>query len=372
MLNPKNIIYYILSRSVNGSELEVERLSGVTAEKWYEVYLIGKVQGVTGLLFERILKLPKDVAPPRDLVMQWMSHTMSIERQTKVLFEKSAEFAEQMEQEGLQTMVLKGLALSVYYPNPWHREYGDLDCYLYEIKAGKVLWDGCYERGNLAGEKYGMDVKRGYYKHSHINYKGLEVENHQFALPIKDGPEVRDLEYELRRLVVSPERLKQIGQTYLYAPSADFTALFLTAHSLSHFLFESIKLRHVLDWAFFVKAEHDNVDWSNFWKWCDRMKYTRFVMCMNYICSHYLKMDIPESLQRQDDSVPTLSARILDDTFGGYSLYTQNHSGLMRRMLIARSYLTGLWKFHQVHQRNAFWLLACKIKNYWTKEVTLI
>ena len=80
-------------------------------------------------------------------------------------------------------------------------------------------------------------------------------------------------------------------------------------------------------------------------------------------------MDIPESLQRQDESVPALSARILgDDIFGGYSLYTQNHSGLMHRIMIIKSYLKGLWKFHQVYQRNAFWLLARRMRNYFVNE----
>ena len=101
------------------------------------------------------------------------------------------------------------------------------------------------------------------------------------------------------------------------------------------------------------------------------MKYTRFVLCLNYICSHYLKMDIPKSLERYDDAVPALSERILDDIFGGYSLYTQNYSGLMHRVMIIKSYLKGLWKFHQVHQRNAFWLMARRVKNYWVKDVRL-
>lgn len=368
----KHKLYYILSCAVNGKELEVERLKDVTPEVWQEVYLMGKAQGVTGLLFEKIKTLPKEVAPPREVVMQWMSHTMSIERQTKALYQKSAEFANLMAKEGLQTMVLKGLALCGYFPNPWHREYGDLDCYLYEVKEGKVLWDGCYERGNLVAEANSIEVERGFYKHSHIKYKGVEVENHQFALPIKDGAEVKALERELRRQVATTERLKRIGQTHLYRPSADFTALFLTAHSLSHFLFESIKLRHVLDWAFFVKAEHDKVDWDNFWKWCDRMKYTRFVMCLNYICEHYLKMDLPQEVNKTwDEKVAVLSERILDDIFGGYSLYTQNHSGLMHRVMIIKSYLKGLWKFNEVHQRNAFWLMGRRILNYWVKNVRL-
>lgn len=368
----RNILYYILSCAINNSNLEVERLKGVTPEEWQEVYRLGKAQGVTGILFEKVKVLPKEVAPPKELALRWMSHTMSVERQTKILYQKSAEFAELMTQDGLQTMVLKGLALIGYYPNPWHREYGDLDCYLYAEKDGKVTWDGCYERGNCIAETHGVEVKRGFYKHSHIKYKGMEVENHQFALPIKDGPEVKALERELRRQVASSERLERIGQTHLYRPSADFTALFLTAHSLSHFLFESIKLRHVLDWAFFVKAEHKHIDWDNFWQWCERMKYTRFVMCLNYICEHYLEMELPQELYKsEDDEIAVLTEKVLDDIFGGYSLYTQDHSGLMHRVMIIRSYLKGLWKFHQVHQRNAFWLLGRRMKNYFIRDVKL-
>lgn len=368
----RNILYHILGCAVSGRNLEVERLKNVTPKEWHEVYLMGKAQGVTGLVFDKVKTLPKDMAPPKELVFKWMSHSLSIEMQTKGIFQRCAGFAQLMHEHGLHTLVLKGVAVSQYYPNPWYREYGDLDCYLYRLHNDQPVWDGCYEEGNSISENDGCVVKRGFYKHSHINYKGLEVENHQFALPIKDGAEVRDLERELRRLVSSANHLKQIGQTYLYAPSADFTALFLTAHSLSHFLFESIKLRHVLDWAFFVKAEHGSVDWNNFWKWCDRMKYTRFVMCLNHICVHYLKMELPKELYKQgDEKISALSERILDDIFGGYSLYTQNHTGLMHRVMIIKSYLKGIWKFNEVHQRNAFWLMARRIKNYWVKDVRL-
>lgn len=97
----------------------------------------------------------------------------------------------------------------------------------------------------------------------------------------------------------------------------------------------------------------------------------RFVICMNYICEHHLGMELPEALRKQDDCVPELCDRILKDTYDGYSLYTQNHSGLLHRMVIVTRYLRCLWKFHEVHQRNAFYLMARRIKNYWVKEVRL-
>lgn len=367
-----SLLYYILGCTVNRTSVDALRLKDLTAEGWGELFLLGKKQGVTGVLFEQIQKLPKEVAPPRELLLRWMSHTMSVEHQTKERFQKSAEFAELMYKHGLHTLVLKGLALSGYYPNPWHREYGDLDCYLYEEQEGQILWTGCYERGNQIAEQAGLEVERDYYKHSHIKYKGLEVENHQFSLPIRDGEEVRALERELRRLIAKPNALKRIGKTQLMMPPADFNALFFTAHAMSHFLFESIRVRHVLNWAMFLKREQDQVDWNNFWMWCDKMHYTRFVKCLNYICSHYLEMELSPSLKVEDSAeIARLSERVMQDIFSGYSIYTTGHTGLQHRYDIAVSYLRGLWKFRDVYQRNAFWLLLRRVKNFWIKDVKL-
>ena len=367
-----SLLYYILGCAVNRTSVDASRLIDLTAEGWGKLYLLAKQQGVTGVLFEQIQTLPKEVAPPRELLLRWMSHTMSVEHQTKERFQKCVEFAELMSNHGMQTLVLKGLALSGYYPNPWHREYGDLDCYLFEEKEGQILWSGCYERGNQIAEQVGWAVERGYYKHSHIKYKGLEVENHQFSLPIKDGEEVRALERELRRLIAKPNALKKIGKTQLVMPPADFNALFFTAHALSHFLFESIRVRHVLDWAMFLKKEQDNIDWDNFWKWCDKMHYTRFVKCLNYICSHYLEMELCPSLKVEDGAeIARFSERIMQDILSGYSIYSTGHTSLRIRLDIILSYLKGLWKFRDVYQRNAFWLLLRRVKNFWIKDVRL-
>ena len=367
----KHVFYDILGCATNNKTLDCEQLKDISREQWYELYHYSKQQGVTALLFAQIKDLPKHVAPPKELAMQWMAHTMSIEQQTKTLYKKSAEFARLMAEEGLHTMTLKGLALCGYYPNPWHREYGDLDCYLFEYKEGKISWDLCYERGNIASERVGVNVERDFYKHSHIHFKGLEIENHQFALPIKDGQEVRDLEKELRRTLQIGKELKHIGNTELVRPTADFMALFLVAHSMSHFLFEGIKMRHILDWALFVKAEHENVDWDNFWKWCDRMKFSRFVKCLNYICKHHLGMQLPKYLMQKEDITASLSERILDDTLVAYSLYTQGYKGLFFRFVLIGRYLKSLWKFQTVHQRNAIWLLLRRVKNYWKKDIKL-
>lgn len=359
----------ILRCVVNDTELSHERLKTLSPLDWQVVYTMAKQQGVTAVAFEKIQLLSKEVAPPRELLLKWMSHAMAIEKQAKAIFQRCTDFAQLMHEHGLHTLVLKGVAVSQYYPVPWHREFGDLDCYLYKDNGEGIVWDGCYEAGNCVAEQAGYTVERGFYKHSHINYKGLEIENHQFSLAIKDSKDTKALEKHLRQLIEEQGILQPIADTHLYRPTADFNALFLTAHAMSHFLYESIKVRHVMDWALFLKAEQDKVDWDNFWHWCERMHYTRFVQCLNYICVHQLRVDIHAFAVEESEAIKRLSARILQDIFEGDSLYTKGYKGLRFRVALAASYFKSMWKFHRVYQHSALWLLAKRAAGMLVKEV---
>ena len=251
------VLFHILECVVTNTDLNLKLLLNFKQKDWEALYKVAKRQGITAVAFERIKHLPKEYAPPKDLVLRWAAHALSIEKQTKNIFIRSAKFANLMHDLGLQTLVLKGVALSQYYPNPWHREYGDLDCYLYRINKDRISWTGCYESGNSFAEKAGYKVILGHYKHSHIQFEGLEIENHQFALPIRDGKETKALERELRRLVENNTIPSTINNSHLNCPPSDFNALFFIAHAMNHFLYESINFRYVLDWALFLKVEQE-------------------------------------------------------------------------------------------------------------------
>lgn len=366
-----DLFFEILCSVVNDTALVHDHWRGLSPKDWEELCRLGKRQGVTGVLFEKVQVLPKEVAPPKALVLKWMSHALSIEKQTRAIYARCADFAALMREHGLNTLVLKGVAVSQYYSNPWLREFGDLDCYLYKKCGDRIVWDGCYEEGNRIAEQAGYEVKRENYKHSAITYQGLEVENHQFSLAIKDGKDTKELERHLRSLVEASGGGEPIGDSNLHCPTADFNALFLTAHAMSHFLYESIKIRHVMDWALFLKAEQDHVDWVGFWRWCDRMHYTRFVQCVNYICVHQLGLQIHAFAVREDETIKRLSTRVLRDIFEGDSLYNKGYKGFRFRLALAASYFKSMWKFHKVYQQSALWLLVKRSTGMLVDDVRL-
>ena len=93
---------------MNGNAIEHGQLRELSPTDWEELYQLGKRQGVTGVLFEKIQSLPKELAPPRALALKWMSHTLSIEKQTRLIGQRCASFAGMMHEHGLHTLVLKG------------------------------------------------------------------------------------------------------------------------------------------------------------------------------------------------------------------------------------------------------------------------
>jgi hypothetical protein len=53
---------------------------------------------------------------------------------------------------------------------------------------------GDYEQGNVITQKARTKVERDYYKHSHVSFKGLTVENHQFCIAIRGSKKTKSLE----------------------------------------------------------------------------------------------------------------------------------------------------------------------------------
>ena len=373
MNRTEELFFYILSAVVKDAALDAQRFNAVTPEEWAELFRLSKMQGVTAVVFEKLSAAFNDCEdfprPPKALTLNWYAQSQSIERKMATIHKRSEEFAGLMVEKGLQTLVLKGIAVSSYYPNPLHREFGDLDCYLFEGTVDNIRWGSGYEKGNLLAEELGAHVHRGHYKHSHVVFKKQEIENHQYFLPIRGSKANKALEKQLRKCVETKGFHAKEG-TALLCPNADFNVLFLTAHAMSHFLYESIKLRHVLDWALFLKAEKKNIDWNAFWTWCDKMHYTRFVECLNYICEKNmgLQLELPETGNASSYNKAELSERIVQDFFDGDSVYNKGYKGLRIRVEIAKYFFKSSWKYKDLYQKSMFGTLLSQVAAFFLER----
>lgn len=334
----KNELLSLAKASINGG---VATLNSIT--EWDKLYAIAAQQGVLALVFDAVETLPIEQQPPRALKMKWIASIANIEGRYNYQKKTAMELAEQFHKNGINTYVLKGFAIANYYPKPEHRECGDLDCFL----------GGEYERGNCLAESLGAKVTREYYKHSIIYYKKLMVENHQFCIAIRGSRTLKAFERHLETII--SQGATMIDGSHLIKPSADFNALFLAVHAMTHFLVEGIKVRHIVDWAMLLKAEQENIDWKEFYKWADRMHLTRFADAMTAISAEHF------GLQITNPDIHTSSPyaeRILRDTIeNSEGIHNKGYSAWKSRFMQIKNRFSFAWKYHQIYQKSLLWEL---------------
>lgn len=346
----KTFLLALLKSAINKTELDKTKFSTLTDDEWQKLFDLSVKQGVRAVAFDAIDRSSEIVSIPKSIKMKWLLNAMKVEELYERKFQKAAEFADIMKNDGLYTLTLKGAAISALYSTPTHREFGDLDCYLFTGSLQQPIWGDGYEKGNKLLEKIGVEVERDYYKHSHVYYKGLMIENHQYFLPIRGNKRVKELEKHLREIAFPKGNHKYVKGTNLLIPSADFNALFLTAHALNHFLYETIRMRHICDWAFFLKEEQENVDWNAFYYWCDKMSYTRFVNTLNYICHHYLGVELSKDIK--EDS--TYVDRVLEDIWYADNVYNKFKTKIGVRFAVIKNFFRSAWKHSELCEENAF------------------
>ncbi len=264
--------------------------------QWGKMYKFGVRHGVSAILLDGLQKavergmIGEGMMPGREVRMRWMSDCVNLERVCSRQYHLSSELAENFAGKGVRTVVLKGIAAGECYPVPFHRPCGDLDCFLM----------GDYEKGNVIAESMGAKVVRDHYKHSHILYKALEVENHQFCTGVRGSRKAKDFERLLQGLL-KDEGTSYIGETRLECPPPMFNALFLTHHSQRHYLSEGIALRHLCDWAMFVKVHGGDVDWGRFRAVAKEYGLVAFADSMTRISERYLGVPVPAGYEAAAD-----------------------------------------------------------------------
>ena len=261
MKKQESTLFHLLSCVVKGTAPEASLFANMGAGEWDALYQLAKEQGVTALVFEKLESLPAEVAPPKQLMLQWFSHTLSI---------------------------------------------------------GKQM-----ERKYLVAASFGAVVEEANYKHSHIKYKGLTIENHKYFTSFNNTARGKCTEAALKQLIFAQAPARW-DHSALLRPNATFNALFLAKHALRHFIDEAICLRHIMDWALFLKAEAANVDWQLLRPHLEASRVLPFAQLLTRISQRHLGLPastpLPDWLRGAGgaERLARWEEMLLADTFGGH------------------------------------------------------
>ena len=157
------------------------------------------------------------------------------------------------QEKGIPFVILKGLAVSRYYPKPEYRSLGDIDIAVlhadYAAAREVLLQNGYHE------------VKSPYEKHGVFEKNGLVFELHKYFASTNDVKKAAFIEEQIQKGIQAPAICELKGYRFPALP-ATADGIMLLEHMSQH-LEEGIGLRHVMDWMLYVAAELDDAAWQN-------------------------------------------------------------------------------------------------------------
>lgn len=256
--------------------------SALGSDRWSEVYALAVRHGVLAVAWDGVRQLPADMRPPKPLMLQWGVNVERIEqryrKQAAVISRLAAFYAAH----DMKMMVLKGYSLSLFYPVPEHRAYGDIDIWLY----------GCRKEADKAlAAEWGVQVDYGKEHHTTFVVDGVMIENHYDFMNTKDSLANVRTERLLKRYASLPGACRLVDGAEVQLPPVRFDALFLLRHAAVHFAAVNIELRHLVDWAAFVVGNRDKIDWQTLYADTEAIGMSRFLSCMNGLCIDRLGVD---------------------------------------------------------------------------------
>ena len=359
-------LFALLRLGLGMSTTKEENLSDfimLTSPKWTQVINLARKQGVLGIVLDGIncLEVSDEwlAGVTRGLLQQTkleiIGESVQIEQRNRQQMMVMEELADKWEQKGYRVMVMKGQANGTLYPKPEHRSPGDIDCYL--INANDNLKDNkeSYRIGNEVARDAGAKVDESWYKHSVISYKGETFENHQYFVHTRDGMRGKQLEEELEEALRVDKSEYQPLTKSTVIPPVQWTAMFLTYHACAHFVSEGLRLKQLLDWAMFLDKHQNDVDWSQFYAYCERNHLRRFADAATAISVKHLGIKItnPAIVTTSPYADKILHNALFDDDY----VFSSGESGWKNRLHIVKNIFRYRWKYEDVYETSPWWQL---------------
>lgn len=312
---------------------------------WQAIYRAAAEQGVAAIVWDGIEKLIAEgcispaASPQRAVRLQW---ALAVE-QTEARYAKQrraiVHLADIYAEEHIAMMILKGYGLSLLYPRPEHRACSDIDIWLFgqQRRADEAL-----------RTKHNIVVDNGRHHHTIFRIDGVLIENHYDFLNTSSHRSNRDIEALLKQQATEGVAIEVDGRT-VYTPNANCHALFLLRHAAVHFAAVEIVLRHIIDWALFVKHHHNDIDWSWLRGICRRHNMELFLDVMNGLAAELADIDIhymPDTVRRVE-----LEHRVLADILTPEFTLRQPESGLCAIVWYkCRRWWANRWKHRIVYR----------------------
>lgn len=249
MLDKRTELFFQLLQVAVGTRQALEVAPDATA--WNHLFQLCKKQGLLGIGFGGILRLPQEQWPPRLLKLNWTAQAQQLEKDNATLSERCVELNRLLQAEGFWSCILKGQGNLAYYPSHLKqlRKCGDIDVWM-------VPASPCDYPKRQVLDFINRQTPGQFICYIHVDYPvwpEVPVEVHIrpsfLCSPWRN--------FRLQRWFRTQERTCAVPAPQGFPmPTVTFNVVYQLLHLYKHLFEEGIGLRQLLDYVMVLQAYH--------------------------------------------------------------------------------------------------------------------
>lgn len=221
---------------------------------WETIFRWSVEQTVIGVVGDGISNLSPGKRPSQQLLQKWMMHIILIEKANRKMNEVLGTLAHLFREHNIRFWVLKGQGMAENYPQPLHRQSGDIDLLVdasnYE-KAKELL---------LSLPHAGADqlMKR---LHFSLSINDVEVELHGDINLAINATIKRHFRAWLSDTLYNPEPSAfMLAHNMIPVPSVNFNVVYIFIHLFRHYIGGGVGYRQLCDWMLYLHTNKEAIE----------------------------------------------------------------------------------------------------------------
>lgn len=303
----EKVLLKLLAGTINNTSVELtEEEKNVN---WNIVFKESIAQTIALPIFEAASQ-QRDVMPS-SIYSKWELIACTITANNVRVEENQQEMVDILNKNGYRYAIIKGEAAAAYYRKPEMRQLGDVDFLIDPEQKDQVR--AVFEAN---GFEVSMDT---HICHLVLKKPGSHLEMHFEPAGVPNGKAGELVRDALKKAVYTTiEAESSLGRFAILRESLH--ALVLLLHMQHHILNEGIGLRHLCDWACFIKRTSKKPFWTEeLIPLLREIGLWKFTLVITEMCCRYLEVEYPVWL---DDEDPEICEQMLMDimesgNFGG-------------------------------------------------------
>lgn len=282
MNKEQEVLVNLVGASIKGQKYIINNKIG-----WDELYNEAKAHKVKALAYSGIAKQSL-VGVDKELLDKWKKRIIKEILAQKNHIAKTWEMLKVLDENQVKTIILKGLVIKDYYPNPDTRTMGDADVLVKEEdleKVKSIFEDQGYKQETSTSSEAHLIFYKGGHPLFEVHwtladerfFKG-NVES--FERNIWKGVVIVDEEYE-----------------NIYKLGLEDFAFHLCLHMAVHAASSGFGIRLLADFVLLLEKEGANINWNKYSKLINESGIEKFNLILFNVCERLFSIKVPKDLE---------------------------------------------------------------------------